>query len=337
VRAAVFQGVGLPLKVTSVPDARSSADSVIISVTRAGICASEIHMTEQTRPDGSPVLRPGAVLGHEFAGTVVEVGAQVRDIAAGDVVAVHAMVGCGHCENCAKREPWWCLERYTRGGGYAEYASVREDSCTRLSPLLSPAEGALVEPLASSLHAVNMIPANASSVLVLGLGAIGLGSVFWARKLGSVPVVAVARSDRRLELARRLGLNGFAASSDDRAVTALLGGPPDVVIECIGQRGTFSAALDAVAPRGTVIVASACMEADSVTHVMAVRKELTIRYSAAYSVAEFEATAVALESEKVLAEIVTATVGFDALSDAYEELRHGKRASKVLLDPYCQN
>jgi (R,R)-butanediol dehydrogenase/meso-butanediol dehydrogenase/diacetyl reductase len=174
-------------------------------------------------------------------------------------------------------------------------------------------------------------------VLVLGLGAIGLGSVFWAGKLRSIPVVAMARSGRRLDLARRLGLTGFAAGSDGGAVAVLLGAPPDVVIECIGQRGTFSAALDAVAPRGTVIVASACMEADSVTHVMAVRKELTIRYSAAYSVAEFEATAVALESEKVLAEIVTATVGFDALSDAYEELRHGKRASKVLLDPYCQN
>ena len=278
-KAPVFKGVGKPLAIETLPDPTPGPGEMVIKVARCGICGTDLHMTDghaQTFPEGT-------VIGHEFAGEVVAVGPGVTRFKTGDVAAALPVIGCGRCASCLAGETIWC-EKGLIGlvGGYGQYAIAATHAAIKLPSTLSVEDGALVEPLAVSLHGVTLAELKPGArVLVLGAGPIGLGCVFWAKHVGAGRIAVVSRSRRGEAIAMEMGATAFVQTSDELMtdVNAALGGLPDVVFECIGVPGQLAQAINLVRPRGTVIVLGNCMLPDTIIPSLAMFKQVRIQGS----------------------------------------------------------
>ena len=127
-KALVFDAFGQPLRKAEVADPTCGADEVVLKICRCGICGSDLHMTE----DQTFGLQGGEVIGHEFAGEVLEVGRAVTTLRPGDLVAAAPIRGCGHCAACRAGQPAWCENGMTLiGGGYGEFTRWRIINCAR--------------------------------------------------------------------------------------------------------------------------------------------------------------------------------------------------------------
>jgi (R,R)-butanediol dehydrogenase/meso-butanediol dehydrogenase/diacetyl reductase len=310
---------------------------VLIKVGRCGICGTDLHITEDPI-FGAP---RGMVLGHEFAGEVVEVGSKVDRVRKGDHVAILPIRSCGHCSACLSGHPARCREMKITGGGYGQYALAGQHQCMKLPAAVSLADGALVEPLAVGLHGVNAGPITAGArVLVIGAGPIGLATAFWARRLGAIHVAVTASSNRREALALEMGATAFVSASDDlsAAVNDALGGPPDIVFEAVGKPGLLAKAVDLVRPRGTVVVLGLCTVTDTYNPFQTMLKEVRIHPSMLYDLSEFEAAADVLNAGVATPRsMVTETVSLQELPAAFEALRHRTTQCKTLIDVWASD
>jgi (R,R)-butanediol dehydrogenase/meso-butanediol dehydrogenase/diacetyl reductase len=334
-RAAVFRGVGEPLAIETVPDPEPAEGEVVIKVGRCGVCGTDLHMTESHGAS----YPAGTVPGHELAGEIVALGRGVSRFRIGDRVTALSVYGCGTCAACTSGFPFVCAQMAGLEGGFGQYTRAPEHGCLLLPRTLSLADGALVEPLACSLHGVRTVEITPETrILVLGAGPVGLGAVFWAKQAGARRIAVAAHSRRGEALALTLGASRFVDPEADRAaaVTDALGGPPDVVFECVGRPGLLGEAIALARFRGTVVVLSMCMEPDSIIPAMALMKEVTLRFAVTYTGAEFEESADTLAHGAVEARaMVTGTVSLDALPAAFEGLRAGSRHCKLMVDPWA--
>src|ERR1700761_6811163 len=241
-KAAVFHELHKPLVVERVDDPRPSGAEALVRVERCGICGSDLHMTEEPAFG----IQPGVVLGHEFAGEIVELGKDAAGFKVGDHVAVAPLRGCGHCALCFAGEPAWCSAMMLQGGGYAELALATDRQCRKLPSTTSLENGAMVEPLAVALHGVVLSGLTAGArALVMGAGPIGLGVAFWARRRGAAKVAVLDLTTLQSELAHTMGATSFITADTESVakVNAALGGPPDIVFECVGRPGIIAQAL----------------------------------------------------------------------------------------------
>jgi (R,R)-butanediol dehydrogenase/meso-butanediol dehydrogenase/diacetyl reductase len=333
VKAAVVQGLHVPLAVETIADPTPYAGQVVIQVGRCGICGSDLHMTE----DPAFGVPAGSVLGHEFAGEVVAIGTGVERIAMGDLVSVVPIASCGHCPTCLAGEPAWCPQMALQGGGYAEYAATNERQCVILPKSASIADGAIVEPLAVALHGVMLSGlAAGDKVLVLGAGPIGLAVAYWARRLGAAKVVVQDVASFQEERAIAMGATGFVVdphepvAASDRA----LGGKADIVFECVGVPGLIAQAIDQVRIKGSVVILGLCTRPDSFVPFVALSKEVRLLTSAFFKRQEYEAALDALDAGSAEPRLlVTDTIGLDAVPDTFEGLRRRTHQCKVLIAP----
>lgn len=332
-RAAVMQGLHRPLAVETIADPAPAPGQVVLKVGRCGICGSDLHMTE----DEAFGVGAGDILGHEFAGEVVEAGEGVTRLAPGDLVSVIPIRGCGECEACRAGEPAWCARMMLQGGGYAEYAATNERQCIRLPRGLSLADGAIIEPVAVALHGVNLSGLRKGErVLILGAGPIGLAVAFWARRFGAGAVVVQDIARYQKTRAFEMGATDFVVDPEYPvgAAERALGGKADIVFECVGLPGLIAQAVDQVRVKGTVLVLGLCTKPDSFVPFTALSKEVRIQTSAFFTEAEYQASLDALE--KGAAEpraLVSDTIALDEVPDRFEALRRRTHDCKVLISP----
>jgi 2-desacetyl-2-hydroxyethyl bacteriochlorophyllide A dehydrogenase len=341
-RAAVFHGAGRPLVVETLDDPTPGELQVVVKVGRCGVCGTDLHMTEEH--DGKTLMPVGAVPGHEFAGEVVALGAGVEDVKLGDHVAVMPFIGCGRCGPCLGGTPSRCRQSKGVGmggvpGGYAEYALAGALSCVPLPKSVGMDAGGLVEPMAVSLHGVRMAALKpGDKVLVIGAGPIGLAAIYWAKRAGAT-VVATASSNRREELARTFGADGFVTPAPDlklaRQVREALGGQPDVVFECVGLPGLIANSIDCVRYGGLVVVLGYCVTADTFMPAVAVAKEVRLQFAVLYDRREFEISAEVFETAGVDPRaMITDVVSLHAAPAAFEALRNRNHQCKVHIAPW---
>src|SRR5919198_4636764 len=174
-------------------------EEVRVRVAFCGICGSDIHLR------ASPAVPPGAVMGHEFSGTVSEVGEGVKGFSSGDRVAVFPFAPCGECPNCLRGDYHVCQQAASTGlglginpGAYAESVVVAESMLIPLPDELSLEHGALVEPLAVALHGIDIGQASAGDAcVVIGAGPIGVMTALALEARGVERVLVIERNERR--------------------------------------------------------------------------------------------------------------------------------------------
>ena len=338
-RACVFHAPGRPLTVEMVPDPTPGDLEVVIKVGRCGICGTDLHTTQDDA--GVFATKPGTILGHEFAGEVAAIGPEVTLLKVGDMVSVLPWTGCGRCGSCLSGVPSQCRKARGNGiggtgGGYAEFALAGEGSCVVLPKGVGLDSGALVEPMAVSLHGVRgagLRPGD--KVLVIGAGPIGLAAAYWAKRTGA-RVVVTAATGRREALAMVMGADAFVTPDPDqrlpRQVTAALGGAPDVVLECVGLPGMVQTAIDCVRPRGLIVVLGLCTTTDSFHPGAALAKEARINFAVLYDRREFEMTVDAFEAgAPEVGRMITDVVTLDDTPAAFEALRQRTHQCKVQI------
>jgi len=344
-RAAVFVGPGEPLQVRQVPDPEPGSDDLILEVRACGVCGSDLHVSEvHDRSGGMAPLGAGAIMGHEFAGEVVAVGAGARDDwRPGERVCALPYIAYGHCAACLAGRGHRCPQVLYGGmgrldGAYADYVRVGRYEALRLPAGVDFRLGALVEPLAVGLHAVDragLSPGDA--VLVVGAGPVGLAVALWCRFFGARRVVVSDLKPGRLDKAAALGAtDGIDASREDviGRFKQLAGQRPDVVFDCVGVPGSQQLAIDYAPADGRVVVVGVCMQPDTTMPVKAITKELTLAYAFMYRRQDFELGIELLDSGRIdPAAMITDTVGFDAFPDAFEALKRPSTQCKLLLQP----
>jgi (R,R)-butanediol dehydrogenase/meso-butanediol dehydrogenase/diacetyl reductase len=333
-KAAVFQGVHKPLVVEAVPDPKPGAGEVVVKVGRCGICGSDLHISED------PIfgVPAGVVLGHEYSGEIVAVGKDVTGLKVGDRLAAFPLQSCGRCGPCLTGNPTWCEKgMVVGGGGYGEYSLIAQHQAVRMPDGVSLADGALVEPMAVSLHALNLTRMKAGArVLVVGAGPIGLACVYWAKRLGAGKVACTASSTTRAALAMEMGADVFVAPSDTPVedVNRALGGPPEYVFECVGKPGLIQRCVDHVAPRGMVVVVGLCTQPDTFMPFAAIMKECTIQPSAFYELRDFQTTLDVFNAGVVTPHVmITDEIVLGALPEAFEALKQRTHQCKVMVNP----
>lgn len=217
-KAAVYYDVD-NMKVEEVAIPTCDDNSVLVKIHACAVCGSDIRIYHS---GNNRVVSP-AILGHEMAGEIVEVGKNVTKFKVGERVAIGADVPCGECAFCKAGIGNNCQINYAMGyqfsGGFSQYTLLNETvvnfgPITRLPEHVSYDEGALAEPLACVLNALELTPIKLNDVVVLiGAGPIGLMIAEVAKNMGASKVIVVNRSKPRLEIAKKLGLCDVAVCS----------------------------------------------------------------------------------------------------------------------------
>ena len=262
-RAVVLQG-HRSVSVENVPDpALLGPDSVIVAVDRTAICGSDL------RQSLGEIGGQGIQLGHEFVGTIVEAGPEVRRVKKGDRVIVSAVVGCGHCNACLSRDPVLCTGGGPRvfgttldfHGGQAELCAVpgADAFCLPIPENVTVDQSVLLTDILPTgfTGAMNANITPGSTVAVFGLGPVGVFALQTAKLYGPSRILAVDRLPQRLARAAELGAEPIDAS-DGQAVAKILeatkGLGVDSAIEAVGADATITDAIMSVAAGGTISV-----------------------------------------------------------------------------------
>ncbi len=343
-RAAVFHQAGHSLTIEQVAMPYTRGGDLVIAIRCCGICGSDLHMTEVHGPQsGMTPLPPGTVMGHEFAGEIVEVGRGVDAFRVGQRVTAMPYIACGQCAACLTGVGYRCPKAISSAlgqapGGFAEYMRIGAAETLLLPDGVDDQHGALVEPLAVALHGVAAARlAPGESVLVMGAGPIGLACALWCRHFGARHVIVTDREPARLALATRMGATATVDVTQDDVIGSCkryAGRRPDVVFDCIGIPGAQQLAIDYAPMGGRIVVIGVCMAPDTIRPVKALTKELQINYAYMYRRQEFE-LAIDLMNRELIdpTPMLTGTLSFAELPQIFETLKTDKSACKMLLVP----
>jgi len=266
-KAAVHYGPG-NIRVENVSDPKVEPNGILIQVKACGICGSDMHIYKlggSTEPE--LVMGPGLIMGHEFSGDVIEVGANVADIKKGDRVIATGWKPCGECYWCQRGEPLLCTQIKIIGigfpGAFAEYVSIPTATLNlNVFPLpdeMSYEVGATVEPLSVAVYAATTAePSPEHTVVVLGAGAIGQCALQVFKAMGVAKVIVSETSKKRLELAKAMGADVVINAAEEdpiervREATSVMWA--DIVAECAGVPATFHQAIEMVRRGGKIML-----------------------------------------------------------------------------------
>jgi (R,R)-butanediol dehydrogenase / meso-butanediol dehydrogenase / diacetyl reductase len=340
-RAALFKEMSKPLVIEAIGDPVPGPHDLILRVKNCGICGSDLHMTE---PTSIMPLALGAVMGHEFSGEVIEAGSAAKSRwKSGDRVAGFPYICCGDSSPCANFGfgAQMCGKGVAVGlgqsnGAYAEFVRIGASGAYRLPDSVSFREGALVEPLAVGLHAVDMAKMErGATVLVIGAGPVGIAVMLWAKFLGARHVIVSERAEVRRAMAARFGATDAVDPSQPLTpqVEKIAGRGPDIIFECVGAPGMIGATM-MEAPRGTrIVIAGVCQQPDTIMPLIGIMKEINLQFVLGYRPADFDYVIAMIASDRIdVASMITDIVDLDGLPPAFEALRKPAHQCKVMLE-----
>ncbi len=232
---------------------------LVMRVKSAGICGSDLHFYRSTPEELG--IRRGVIIGHEPSGIVQEVGPGVSHFRPGDRIAVNHTVGCGYCEYCLAGEAVLCTENIGIAaagyGGDTEYTLMPAGNCFHLPAELSFVEGSFIACTgATAYNALRKLnPSGRDTLVVFGLGPVGLSAVLVGRALGAT-VFGVDLLPERLNMARDLGAAEIIHAKETNPLEAIRalthGRGVECVLETSGSPAGQSNAVDVACPRGKV-------------------------------------------------------------------------------------
>jgi L-iditol 2-dehydrogenase len=265
-KAAVLYGFN-DVRLDERPVPSPGVDEALIKIEACSVCAGDIKIITKGMPKQPPFGE--FIIGHEYAGTVVEVGESADEFKIGDRVTVEVHKGCGRCKNCIVGKYTACLNYgnsakghrangFTTNGGFAEYAVNHVNTICHLPDSISFEEGTLITTAGTSLYAIDMaggyIPGD--TVAVLGPGSIGLMAVQCAKAIGAGKVILTGTRDDRLELGRKFGADEVINIKKEDAVAKAReltnGIGADLVLVTSGNESSLGMALEICRKGGNI-------------------------------------------------------------------------------------
>lgn len=318
----------------------SQNGSVVVKVDSCGICGSDIHYWDSGEPNG-------LVMGHEFAGVVVDPGSR-NDLSVGDRVTGLPISPCGECEACRSNNVQYCKKTWekaiglslTNPGGYAEYTSSRPDMIEKIPDNMTFEEACMVEPSAVALHAVNLANIkNDDKVLIIGGGIIGLMCAEFAKFQGAKYIALLETNPNRGKKSLKFGkVDEYYNALDENSIPSLVektNGGFDVVFECCGSSPAVSEAIMTVKPGGTIVLVGVSLTPVTIPLVMTVMSEVTMQGAIAYTKEEFRKCIELISKKEIkVVKYIDDIVPLDKVQASFERLTSGTDdAVKIIIKP----
>ena len=337
------------------PDPSLKPDQVMLAIAAVGICGSDMHMYEAG--DDGYMVYPGLVhtpniIGHEFSGRIIEVGAEIKDLQVGDLVAVEEIQWCGECLACRRGFVNHCLDieelGFTIPGAMAQYLPVRAKYCWKLDEVAERygeeealVMGAMVEPTGVSYQGLfnrlgNWLPGN--NVVIFGAGPIGLAAEALVIAAGANQVIVFDPSESRRAFADKLGasvsLDPTDLDLDDAILQHTFGRGVDYVVECAGFADRTIEPLDrCLAVNASIIDIG--MGGDEPTLPIVAYKRMGVQYAGALGHAggPFQQVIRLMASGRIdMRKMVSARLPLAEAPAAFKRLEE-RRDAKIILQP----
>ncbi len=366
VRAAVLERAGEPLRVEELALPDPGPGQVLVRMAASGVCHSDLHQALGDWGETGPV-----VLGHEGAGYVDAVGPGVEHLRPGQLVALNWFASCGACPSCRARRPWTCTgtrvleDRLPDGarpfrrpdgsevasqlglGTFAEAAVVGARAAVPVPPETPPEVAALIG-CGVTTGAMSVLRAGAvdsgESVVVIGLGGVGLSAVMGAVVAGAAPIVGVDVAPEKLERAAAFGVTRAVSAEGDPAevlarVREATGGEPDHVVVAVGDARAVELGIELAGHGGTVLVVGIPPHGHRASFEVSQLVDRSARivgcnYGWSIPEEDFPRLArLALEGRLPVERLIEERIGLEDVQAALDALRAGSGLRRVVVFP----
>lgn len=336
-KAALVTGKDL-VSIQNIDRPALGTDDVLIKVAVTAVCGSDIHLFRGTHA----FRKPPAILGHEVAGEIVEIGPNVKRFSVGDRVTVEPHLGCSECEFCKQELVNICIAKKAPGtpswiGTFVEYFNAPEKSVYKLESNISYEMGVLVEPLAVAIHSMNRVSVKEKDcIVILGAGTIGLLTVVIAREWGYKTIIATDTAPFNRELSLKFGATmALDPITEDVAakVKEKTGGRgADIAIVTAGAPNILDEACNCVRKRGEIGLVSMITEKIPFYSYTPVFMEQNIFGSMTYETKDFAQATSMINSGLDLSDLITHRYNLDETQKALMVLSEKKEnVGKVIV------
>lgn len=330
---------GPGLELTEVPTPQAGPGQVLIKVLRTGICGTDLHI-DSWDDWAARVVRAPLVVGHEFAGEVVETGPGVNAVKTGDIVSGEGHLVCGTCRNCMAGRRHLCIRTVGLGvhtdGAFAEYVVLPESNVWVHRHEIDIDVAAIFDPFGNAVHTALSFPVLNEDVLITGAGPIGMMAAAVADHAGARSTVITDVSPYRLALAQKMGATVALDVSSRRIADVMpeLGMTEgfDVGMEMSGRADALQDMIATMSPGGRIAALGLPTGDVSIDMATVVTRMLTLR--GIYGREMFEtwyAMSVLLRSGLDISPVITHRFGFEQHAEAFATARSGQ-CGKVVID-----
>ena len=357
-KAAVLRQVRSPLEIEEVAIGKPGPHEVLIRTVAAGVCHSDLHFVEGSYPYPLP-----AVLGHESAGVVEQVGAEVRTVKVGDHVITCLSAFCGHCEHClgghmsrcvspdtrrAKGEPSRLKEgesdmnQFLNLSSFAEYMLIHEHACTAIRKDMPLDRAALIgcsvtTGVGAVIHTSNVRPGE--TVAVIGCGGVGLAAINGAAIAGAGRIIAIDTQGSKLNLAKEFGATDVIDANDGdpvKQVIELTKGGVHHSFEAIGLKATAEQAFKMLARGGTaniigMIPVGTMIELHGADFLGEKRIQGSLMGSNRFPIDMPRFVDFYMNGKLKLDNLISQRIKLEQVNEAFDELRRGELARSVIM------
>lgn len=327
------------LWIEDVPEPRPGANEVLIRIRKTGICGTDLHLYNWDGWAQRNLVVP-RIIGHEFAGEIVALGAEVAGYRIGQRVTAEGHVTCGLCRNCRLGKRHLCDRAVGIGGGrdgaFAEYLVVPAGNLWPLPADIPDDIAAILDPFGNAVHSAFAFPVAAEDVLITGAGPIGLMSAAVCRFIGARRIVVTDVNDYRLELAGGMGADRAVNVSRTPLTEAMLelgmSNGFDVGLEMSGSPAAFRQMLRAMYHGGSVALLGFLPPETEINWDWVIFKGLTLRGIYGREIfATWQRMTQLLRTGLDITPVITHRYPMEAFHDAFETVRSGQ-CGKVLLE-----
>lgn len=336
-KAAMFEGKETITIKDGFEKPTIGADEVLIKVKKVGICGSDVGSYEA----GGPYL-PGKIIGHEFSGDIVEVGADVKKIKIGMRVTVNPQIPCYECYYCLHHQENMCkLKNYAFGttehGAMRDFINLKAERLHILPDNVSYDEGATVEPLAVAIYAVEQSDFKlGQNAAVIGAGPIGLFVIQVLRAAGANEIHVLEPVEFKQKIALELGADkAFLPKDWNKIVRQLDKIGPDHIYDCVGLSETFSTALNMIKKGGDITLIGMHASKFEINNILLMTtNNISVRGVYGYNHDIFKTAINFFAQKKIKIEpIITKRITLDQVPDMFKILGHPPHNElKVLVE-----
>ncbi len=322
-----------------VPVPEIKDNEVLVRIKRIGICGSDIHVYHGKHPFTKyPITQ-----GHEVSGQIAALGASVQGLHVGQKVTIEPQVVCGRCYPCRHGKYNLCEELKVMGfqttGTASEFFAVSAEKITPLPDTMTYDQGAMIEPLAVTVHAARRFPdIEGSSVAILGCGPIGILLMQTCKALGARSVMITDVSEGRLALARKCGADFAVNTADvdfgDAMIEAFGPDKADVIYDCAGNDTTMGQAIKYARKGSTIILVAVYAGMANVDLAVLNDHELDLNTTMMYRHEDYVTAIKLVEEGRVRLEpLMSKHFAFQDYLDAYRYIDANREATmKVIID-----